>query len=135
MKKESKSIHLVVIVFFFPLVRGIRCSEVTFVAVVKICRERLFNKHAIEHMLLEDASEIISVIYTSPESMYRDPWIRGADREHLGLSEISEGTQSNHQLMATFHHKPLKQSFSSHFTHSERIPLPFERSLFNFRVI
>lgn len=42
---------------------------------MKICREHLFNKHAIEHMPLEDFSEIMNFIYTSPESMYRDPWI------------------------------------------------------------
>ena len=54
------------IVVFSPLVREIRCSEITFVAVVKICRERLFNKHAIEHMLLGDASEIISLFLLLP---------------------------------------------------------------------
>lgn len=74
MKKSSRSISLAVIVVFF-LVREMWCSEITFVAVVKICHEHLFNKHAIEHMPLKDFSEIMSLIYTSPKSLYKDPWI------------------------------------------------------------
>lgn len=72
--KKSKSINLVVTVLFF-LISEIWGSEITFVAVVKICREHVFNKHAIEPMPLEDFSEIMSLIYTSPRSMSRDPWI------------------------------------------------------------
>lgn len=74
-RKKSKSINLVVTVLFFFLISEIWGSEITFVAVVKICREHVFNKHAIERMPLEDFSEIMSLIYTSPKSMSRDPWI------------------------------------------------------------
>lgn len=50
---------------FFFLAREMWCSEITFVAVVKICHEHLFNKHAVEHMPLQDSWDHESYLYFS----------------------------------------------------------------------
>lgn len=47
-KHEKYSKSIIVVIVIFSSVREIGCCGITFVAAVKICREHLFNKHAIE---------------------------------------------------------------------------------------